>query len=61
MSDTPELTHLDAHGRPRMVDVSDKPGTRRTAVAEGRIRMAPATLAAIAERTVARGDVLGVA
>lgn len=61
MSDPPKLTHLDARGRPRMVDVSDKPGTRRTAVAEGRIRMAPATLAAIEEGTVAKGNVLRVA
>ena len=58
MSDSPKLTHLDARGRPRMVDVSDKPGTRRTAVAEGRISMAPATLAAIEEGEVAKGNVL---
>ncbi len=38
------LTHLDAAGRARMVDVSDKPETVRTAVACGRIVMAPATL-----------------
>ena len=39
------LTHLDAAGRARMVDVSDKPHTARTAVAEGYLRMAPETLA----------------
>lgn len=39
------LTHLDAAGRARMVDVSDKPHTARIAVAEGFIRMAPQTLA----------------
>lgn len=61
MSESPKLTHLDARGRPRMVDVSGKPDTRRTAVAEGRIRMAPATLAAIQEGAVAKGNVLRVA
>lgn len=39
------LTHIDASGRPRMVDVSDKASTLRTAIAEGSISMAPATLA----------------
>ena len=38
------LTHLDEAGRARMVDVSEKPDTPREAVAEGFIRMAPATL-----------------
>jgi len=38
------LTHLDDSGRARMVDVSDKPGTAREAVAEGFIRMGPETL-----------------
>lgn len=61
MSDSPKLTHLDARGRPRMVDVSAKPGTRRTALAEGSIRMARTTLEAIREGTVAKGNVLRVA
>ena len=39
-----ELTHLDKSGHARMVDVGDKPVTAREAVAEGRVRMAPATL-----------------
>ena len=39
------LTHLDASGRARMVDVSDKPSTARVAVAEGFIRMKSETLA----------------
>ncbi len=39
------LTHLDAAGRARMVDVSGKPSTARVAVAEGFIRMKPETLA----------------
>ena len=39
-----ELTHLDKSGHARMVDVGDKPVTAREAVAEGRVRMARATL-----------------
>jgi len=55
------LTHVDARGRARMVDVADKGETRRTARAGGRIRMMPATLRLIATGGVAKGDVLGVA
>ena len=40
-----KLSHLDADGRARMVDVSDKPATAREAVAEGRVSMNPETLA----------------
>jgi cyclic pyranopterin phosphate synthase len=40
-----KLTHLDAAGRARMVEVSEKPSTARVAVAEGFIRMKPETLA----------------
>ena len=38
-----ELTHLDAKGRPRMLDVTGKPDTRREAVAKGTVRMQAAT------------------
>jgi cyclic pyranopterin phosphate synthase len=55
------FTHLDEHGRPRMVDVGGKDVSRRVAVAEGFIRMAPETLAAIVEGQVHKGDVLAVA
>jgi len=55
------LTHLDAEGRPRMVDVSAKDTTARTAVAEGRIVMAPETLARIREGQTPKGDPLQVA
>jgi cyclic pyranopterin monophosphate synthase len=55
------LTHLDAAGRPRMVDVSDKEATSRVAVARGEIRMEAATLSAIQAGVIAKGDVLGVA
>jgi cyclic pyranopterin phosphate synthase len=59
MSD--ELTHLDAHGHATMVDVGDKQITSRTAVAEGEVRMTRATLAAIREGNVPKGDVLAAA
>ena len=55
------LTHFDAQGQAHMVDVSAKPATVRVAVAEGRIRMAPATLALVASGQAGKGDVLGVA
>jgi cyclic pyranopterin phosphate synthase len=54
------LTHFDARGDARMVDVSDKPATRRRAVARGWVAMAPATLALVTGGA-AKGDVLGVA
>lgn len=56
-----QLTHFDAQGQAHMVDVGDKPNTRRVAVAEGRIEMLPATLALVASGTARKGDVLGVA
>lgn len=56
-----ELTHFDAQGRAHMVDVGAKDETARLAVAAGRIRMLPATLARIRDGTAAKGDVLGVA
>ena len=56
-----QLTHLDAAGRPKMVDVSDKADTQREAVARGEILMQPDTLAAIQHGTVAKGDVLAAA
>lgn len=55
------LTHLDARGRARMVDVGDKPVTRRECVARAVLRMAPETLAAISEGRTPKGDVLAVA
>ncbi|MEJ2047368.1 MAG: cyclic pyranopterin monophosphate synthase MoaC [Dehalococcoidia bacterium] len=56
-----ELTHMDASGRPRMVDVTAKPDTQREAVAKGLVRMKPATLDLIKEGRLAKGDVLEVA
>ena len=55
------LTHFDEQGRAAMVDVSAKAETERTAIARGRVVMAPGTLARIREGTVGKGDVLGVA
>ncbi len=55
------LTHLDAAGSARMVDVSAKPQTARVAVAEGRITMSAEALAAIRAGSVKKGDVLAVA
>lgn len=56
-----ELTHFNEQGRAVMVDVSGKPVTARTAVAEATITMAPETLKRIREGSVAKGDVLAVA
>src|SRR5690606_33102385 len=62
MSDKPQtLTHFDAGGRAHMIDVGDKPATRRSAVATGAIRMQAATLARIREGSADKGDVLGIA
>jgi len=54
------LTHLDASGAARMVDVGDKPMTSREALAECFVRMAPATLRAVREGTP-KGDAVQVA
>ena len=55
------LTHLSKRGEARMVDVSDKAPTERVAIAEGRIRMRPATLATVKRGNAKKGDVLGAA
>ena len=60
MSDS-EFSHLDATGAARMVDVGHKPAVARTAVAEGLVRCQPATIAALRERALPKGDVLTVA
>ncbi len=56
-----ELSHLDEHGRARMVDVSDKAVTRRRAVARSVVRMSPPTAARVAAGDAPKGDVLGTA
>lgn len=57
----PQLSHLDESGRARMVDVSEKPVSRRVAEAEGSIAMKRETLAAIGSGATPKGDVLAVA
>lgn len=56
-----DLTHIDAGGNARMVEVGDKEVTHREAVAEGWIRLSPDALARVVERRAAKGDVLAVA
>lgn len=58
--DERHLTHLDPEGRARMVDVTSKDETRRTAVARGRIRMARETLEAILKGRTEKGNALHV-
>jgi cyclic pyranopterin phosphate synthase len=56
-----KLTHLDAEGRAKMVDVTAKPETHRVATASGTIRMKASTLDAIRGHMMEKGDVIGVA
>ena len=56
-----ELTHLDASGRARMVDVGDKPATERRAVAQAIVRVSPETAGKVLAGDAPKGDVLGVA
>ena len=56
-----QLSHLDDQGRAKMVDVSEKDTTSRTAVARGTIQMRPETLALILEEKIEKGDVFSVA
>ena len=56
-----KLTHMDASGRAKMVDVGDKEITLREATAQAVVRMKPETLALINEGRIKKGDVLAVA
>jgi len=56
-----ELTHLDEHGRARMVDVGHKPDTERIAIARGEVHMKQATLDLIRAGQIKKGDVLTIA
>ena len=56
-----ELTHIDASGHPRMVDVTQKPETQREAVAKGVVRMKASTLGLLKKGEIVKGDVLAVA
>ena len=57
----PELTHFNGQGRARMVDVTEKAVTHRTAIAAGEIHVSPETMAHIKNGTMKKGDVLAVA
>ena len=57
----PQLTHFNAQGLAHMVDVAGKAATHRSATAQGRIVMLPATLAIILAGNAKKGDVLGIA
>lgn len=61
MTDDQPFTHLDASGRARMVDVTEKQPTVRSATATGFVRCTPVIIAALREGTVPKGDVLAVA
>jgi cyclic pyranopterin monophosphate synthase len=56
-----ELSHYDESGRARMVDVSDKPATKRVAVASAKVLLSEKTLEALRTRTNPKGDPLEVA
>ena len=57
----PEFSHLDAEGTARMVDVGAKPVQRRLAIAAGFVECAPATVQALRDKALPKGDVLTVA
>ena len=59
--DDPSLSHVDAAGRARMVDVGDKQVSERAAVAEGRVLMQAETAALIANNALQKGDLLATA
>ena len=61
MSKDGQLTHFDANGAARMVDVSAKDVTERLAIAGGKVVMQPATFRLIMDKKVAKGDVLEIA
>ena len=56
-----KLTHLDEHGRAKMVDIGQKPDTERVAIARGEIHMRKGTLDLIRAGQIKKGDVLTVA
>ena len=61
MTPEPDLTHLDAQGHARMVDVGSKPITKRTAVASAEITLGPAVFDLVAAGKMPKGDVAAVA
>lgn len=61
MNEHDPLTHMNEQKRARMVDISEKSPTKRTAVAKSRVQMQPDTLKRIKEGKIGKGDVLAVA
>lgn len=61
MSGTPKLTHVDERGAARMVDVSAKPVTVRTATAAGRVQVSAEVVRLLRDEGLPKGDVLAVA
>ena len=61
MNSSRKLSHFDSSGQAHMVNVGDKPETRRVARASGAIRMASSTLKLILAGGAKKGDVIGVA
>ena len=61
MSSNTSLSHLDARGRARMVDIGDKAETAREAVARGFVKLRPGTLRLIHDQTLPKGDVYAAA
>ena len=61
MSERKNLSHLDAAGNARMVDVGGKPVSERIARAAARVTMAPETIRLLLDRALPKGDVLSVA
>jgi molybdenum cofactor biosynthesis protein MoaC len=60
MTESPTLSHVDDQGHARMVDISHKQSTARTAVASGRVVVGPEALRLIRENEIRKGDVLTV-
>jgi len=58
---TEDFTHVDEDGAASMVDVGDKPASKRRATAEGTIKLTPTTVTAIQEESTEKGDVLATA
>ncbi len=56
-----ELSHIDADGKARMVDVGSKPVQKRTAIAAGHITLQTETIRFVQENQMKKGDVLGIA
>jgi cyclic pyranopterin phosphate synthase len=61
MDSSSRLTHIDPDGRPRMVDVSEKPATSRVARAEAHVALRPATVELLRAGAGPKGDALSVA